>query len=338
MRQTAIDRYSATDSSDSTFEIYADQDELDDRETGFLTLIEDELNFNIGNVYEAKGGNEYRAGKYYPYDLSTGMRNDKHTITVPDNVQDILQWGCPDVIIASGESPILSIETTSHKLRWNNVAQRVPRQLRAAKLGVPNVIFQRVDSYESDDPWINWFCEIFRKATKIHGTSSLAIPYVESDREKKAKQLAGLCNYFATGYEEETLCEVQEEMEKYTTEYDEETLLKGKSGDPRSFVDKSDHVTCTIGVKPDGSGWDTKGTGNLDPYPGLVKMIEILCCYEGKRKKRKLVTHFSNLPEDFPWFRERSSLYLDLIEEFSDEISHTDEQIYETTTLENWDK
>lgn len=63
--------------------------------------------------------------------------------------------------------------------------------------------------------------------------------------------------------------------------------------------------------------WKTKGTGGLDPYPGLVLLADLLLCRSGPKKSdrnRRLVVEFRYIREDFWWFQKfPQELYLQLL-------------------------
>ena len=63
--------------------------------------------------------------------------------------------------------------------------------------------------------------------------------------------------------------------------------------------------------------WKTKGTGGLDPYPGLVAMADFLFCRTGPNKtdrKKSLTVKFRNIKKDFWWFKKYpTELYLQML-------------------------
>jgi len=332
----------------------------------FIKLIENKAELKISNIYVAKRssgkrdvGSKYINGVYYPYDLNRNATVDK-SIIAPKFITDLVQWCSPDLILSTETKALISIETTYHTLAFNNVAQRIPRQIRSAKMGVPSVIFQKVD-YKFK-VGIGWFTKTFLKASKIYSTPCLALLFDDSEFLEAKLSLIKLLNARINNEEDfnDSVNSLTQRMEKHAENYNQDTLLRGRNSKPRTWLNMDDNwVEVIIGVRDNcalagikgfgcqgndverrefrktlkfrklgskGCVWLSKGTGGMDPYPGLVKMAEILLCYndEGKRVK-KLKTYFSSLPKDFWWFEHnRNEIYYRLINEFSEKISYSE--------------
>jgi hypothetical protein len=321
----------------------------------FLKLV----NFHVDNIFVAKRGigNNYLQGRYFVFDQIRGATTETEIMS-PKQIQDLVQWCSSDMYISKNGEPMLAVETTYHTLVYNNIAQRIPRQIRAAMLGVPNVIFQKIDRSGSTD-LISWYMKAFEKASKIFGTNCLVIAFDGSDYAVKARNLMILCS---SSFENRNTFDdlsksILADMKIYSDFYDEKSLVAGKAGKGRRWLKVDDStVTIFIGVKRNcgdicgtkkcitdsdraferkkikeektrglrkkGCVWLTKGTGGMDPYPGLVKMAEMLFCYDeaGKKVKRLRVV-FKNLPEDFWWFEKYpDEIYYKIVKEFADEI------------------
>lgn len=295
----------------------------------FIVLLKKEARFNIKSVFVAKRGigNNYLAGTYFPYDLKLKACLAKEA-KAPKFIVDLVQWCSPDIIIADDKQAFLSIETTYHTLTYNNIAQRIPRQVRSSIKSVPNVIFQKIENRNIETTKI-WFCKSFMSTDYIYKIPSLAILFTEKDFDNKRKQLVKLCNVMINGEDsKEIVNQIKTDMEFFASKYDPKSVLYTKKGDLRNWIrDKKDKVIVIIGVKPEGTGWKTKGTGLMDPYPGLVKMSELLFCFNvnGKRTK-KLWTYFKFLPRDFWWFEKfPNELYYSIIKEFSNKVYYKGE-------------
>ncbi|WP_154660505.1 hypothetical protein [Halopiger goleimassiliensis] len=315
----------------STVDIYSETSgELVNEDTGFLSNVGDNLEFEIDNVYIAKrGGGEdsYLNGSYFEFDLDRRAMHDEKVIA-PKPVQEIVQWCAPDIILVVDEEPVLSVETTYHELTYNNIAQRIPRQVKPAMEGVPSVIFQKVESYDTDTAYLTWFAETFRKANQIYDPPCLALMFTEEDHDEKADRLANLCNWAVNSNQNGSMETVTQTVEDIASDFDPESILKTKNGRRRSWIRvDNDYVTSIPGPNPDRQGWRTKGTGNLDPYPGMAKMSEILFAYNEEGEKiRDLRIFFRNLPSDFWWFQENEDeLYYRLMKEFADELYYADQ-------------
>lgn len=288
----------------------------------FLELTEEEGSFELDNAFVEKRGSD----EYYRFDLEREGSHETSRLG-PKNIIELTDWCSPDIIISRDEEPILTVETTYHELTHNNIAQRIPRQVKSARKGVPSIIFQKQAKDETED-YLNWYAQSFLKAMKAHGTTCLPILFNDETHDSKSKQLTRICNEYINNGESQTISDIRDEAEQIAEGYDPDTVLKTKNGNSRSWIrDFDDEVVCIVGANPDAQGWRTKGTGNMDPYPGLAKMCELLFCYDdsGNRTKR-LTTYFRNLPRDFWWFQENeNSLYYRIIKEFSEEVYYKGE-------------
>lgn len=286
----------------------------------FIDLVGDKAEYSIRRAYVAKKsagkrdvGFKYQDGVYFPYDLRIGATLAE-SIVAPRFVTDLVQWCTPDVILSSESKALIAVETTYHILTFNNVAQRIPHQVRSASLGVPSVIFQKVDYSLTTE--LTWFAKTFVKATKIYGTPCLALMFDEPGYSKARDQLIDLVNSAVKESKEfDSVAElILKRMEEIASLFDVESLLHTKRNRPRAWLKQDKRtVTVSIGVKdncaltgipgygcqgddktkaafrknlksrgPDVKGcmWLSKGTGGMDPYSGLVKMAEILLCLD----------------------------------------------------------
>ena len=86
----------------------------------------------------------------------------------------------------------------------------------------------------------------------------------------------------------------------------------------RKWIEMNEtEVKVIVGVDPKAKMWETKGTGGLDPYPGLVVMSDFLLCRNGKngnKRQKKLIVKFKLIQEDFWWFKKYpTELYLQML-------------------------
>ena len=333
----------------------------------FLILLENQQKFIIEKVYIAKRsagkrdvGHKYLAGQYYIYDIDNSATLDE-TVSAPDFITSLVQHCSQDIIIASDSKPLLCIETTYHILTYNNVAQRIPRLIRCAQLGVPSIIFQKVDySFETE---IIWFVKTFHKASLIFKTPCIPLIFDEKEFVDAKELLLKLINYSVEDEQanfSSTCATALKNTEGICNNYDETRLILSKNNKPRNWLKVSDNeVLVTLGVRDNcaltgksnygcqgsekqrrefrkslkfrpkgtkGCVWLSKGTGGMDPYPGLIRMAEILLCYNSEGKRiRKLKVHFSCLPEDFWWFEKNpNEIYYKLVREFAETLTYSD--------------
>jgi hypothetical protein len=264
----------------------------------------------------------YRKGVYWPLIDIQKMKTTANKARAPESITRLSQWQHHDFVIANQFDPMLAVEVTEHILTWNNVAQRIPRLVLSASYGVPSVILQKIDK-DSKDKYKGWFLQALSNSTKIFKTPCVALLFDESGRTQNERLLSTIsCNLIdyicfknkeaLNGFEELLLKSVEENQKTAEKMYDVDALLSC------SWLRVDSKEVCVlIGVRPEDSMWNTKGTGGLDPYPGLVLLADLLLCRTGPKKSdrsRKLVVEFSRLKEDFWWFKKfPEELYLQLL-------------------------
>jgi hypothetical protein len=330
----------------------------------FLSVFGADLDFIIEKIFIAKKssgkrdvGFKYFQGSYYPYDFEKKATIDT-PITAPLFITDLVQWCSPDIIIATDKAAILTLELTFHILTFNNVAQRIPRMIRSAACKVPSIIFQKVNYDHLQE--VTWFTKTFAKATIIYETPCLSLLFDDSEYDEARAILVGALNSFVCEIDKkETISYILNRMMPYVLEYSEKSVLFRKNGVDRKWITITEsEVIVSIGVRDNcaltgikdygcqgddqdkilfrknlssrpkgekGCVWLSKGTGGMDPYPGLVKMCEILFCYNDFGKKtKKLTSSFSNLPISFWWFAKNpNEIYYKLIHSFSDKVVYS---------------
>ena len=83
-------------------------------------------------------------------------------------------------------------------------------------------------------------------------------------------------------------------------------------------------VIVKIGAKPEKKSWREKGSGQMDPYVGMIIAAKYIYCFDEQGKQTKpLVVELTYLPKDFFFFQnldKTTSLYKKLPFEFADEV------------------
>ena len=264
----------------------------------------------------------YRKGVYWPLeDIDQMLTTDQRTLS-SKSLTDLISWQHHDYIITNNGNPILAIETTDHVITWNNVAQRLPRMISAAKLGIPSVIFQKIGD-RSLDNYKGWYLQTLVNATKIYKTPSVAILFDDSNRLEAEEKLSSIMENLmnsVTKKDKQSHKKFESLMNDLVLEnktqakqwYDFEKIKNRKW-----IAMNKTEVKVIVGVKPTANMWKTKGTGGLDPYPGLVVMSDFLLCRsgsDGKKRNRKLTVKFKLIKEDFWWFKKYpTELYLQML-------------------------
>jgi hypothetical protein len=222
----------------------------------FMGLFEADMNFIVSKIYIAKRssgkrdvGHKYRNGEYFSYDISTRKVSGEPSVA-PDSVTEIVQWCSQDIIVTDTQfKPILIIETTYHILTYNNVAQRIPRIVRGSSLGVPSVIFQKVD--KSSTTLISWFTKALSNAEEIYKTECLALIFDDDDFEEAKKLLITLLNNLVNSKKAPVeIKKIHDIMDEFNKNYDEKVLINGKRGAGRKWLKfEKDKMRVIIGVR-----------------------------------------------------------------------------------------
>jgi len=282
---------------------------------------------NLGNILDSslkyvKHKTDYRKGVYWPLVDIHKMRVLDSKIIAPHSITELSQWQHHDFVIAKNQDPMFAVEVTEHILTWNNVAQRLPRMVLSASNTVPSAILQKFNE-KTTDKHKGWFLQAFSKSSEIFKTPCVALMFKEDNREDQAKVLSDLsCDLLeyicydsteALKRMNEHLWSIAEDNQKVANKlYAANPLLPCKW-----LTITPEEVRVFIGVRPEDSMWNTKGTGGLDPYPGLVLLADMLLCRTGPKRtdrSRKLVVEFKNLKRDFWWFAKYpDELYLQLL-------------------------
>tara|TARA_Y100000590_G_C15732891_1_gene1017651 strand:+ start:141 stop:1217 length:1077 start_codon:yes stop_codon:yes gene_type:complete len=280
----------------------------------------------------------YRNGKYWQIENITRMSTFDDIIRSSVQIIEVIKWQHQDFIISYDGIPKLTIETTEHQITWNNVAQRMPRLIQSVNCGTPTIIFQRIGERTTEQN-LGWYLQTLVNATNIYKIPCVGILFDDNSRDEAEKKLSNimieLLDYLSTNNQEsrkkfeELLWEVHKEnKEKAEKFYKSDKLLRS------GWLEITDKEVKVIpGVKPSATMWKTKGTGGLDPYPGLVVMADILLCRTGPSKndrRKSLTVKFRHIKEDFWWFKKYpTELYLQMLIDPEYRISDTVEYLEE---------
>src|SRR5207253_648504 len=85
-----------------------------------------------------------------------------------------------------------------------------------------------------------------------------------------------------------------------------------------------DDVVVRIGANPNVKSWREKGSGQMDPYVGMILAAKYMYCYDGHGTQiRNLRVDFTKLPPGFWFFKDgarATALYKRLPFEFANEV------------------
>ncbi|MEM9945825.1 MAG: hypothetical protein AAF810_07150 [Cyanobacteria bacterium P01_D01_bin.36] len=288
---------------------------------------------NINQIFVAKKSprsrfNKYISGEYYITSNDQAVDVYDETITAPQGITSLVQWCTCDIMLSIGDIPCVVIEDTTHIVRMN-LYQRFPRLARASSLKVPSLILQGtrgLDFQRRGDCWALYrYLQSFDAIAKIHpDCPSIPIWYEPTPEQELAAQSKSI--EYITAIVTQDNERIQAQRHEVLTHI-RRLLENGVRGFIPPNIPSINHdgteVVIRIGAKPDKKSWRTKGSGQMDPYIGMILAAKYIYCYDTDgRKIKPLVVEFSYLPKDFWFFRDRQStaLYKRLPFEFADEV------------------
>lgn len=295
------------------------------------------MHFEISRIFVAKRSgksrsNSYLHGQYY------ATTNDRYVdvyedvvITASPQIIGLVEWCTCDIMLSWGNNPIVAIEITTHIVRMN-LYQRIPRLAKAAMNGVPSIALQGTRGLNFEmrgDRWALYrYLKTFIAMEKLYpDTPPLPIYYLpDANEEEKAQQTTlQYINHLLI----KDSASIKGLSEKIIQEANE-TLENGMFGkqeippDIPSIEHSGDEVIVHIGAKPDKPSWRTKGSGQMDPYIGMIVAAKYLYCYDSHGNQVKpLIVKFTYLPKGFFFFENwetSNSLYKTLAFKIADKV------------------
>lgn len=273
-------------------------------------------------------GNNYLAGQYYVATNDDFVDVTDEVIEAPDRIKELVQWCTCDIMLSVGDKPICVIEDTTHIVRMN-VFQRAPRIIKAAQLGVHAIILQGTRGLDLDLRGDNWaiyrYMLPLQKANKIHSNTLICpVLYLPNDQAQDEAERKVADIIYSILYDSNRVQAIKKETEIYL----DSILREGFNGyvarqiPSIEVLDKE--VKVKIGAKPDKPSWWKKGSGQMDPYIGMIAAAKYAYCYDERGYKiRDLIVEFTFLPEGFFYFEgweKSTSLYKRLAFEIADEV------------------
>lgn len=287
----------------------------------------------ITEIYVAKRSpknrsNDYIEGEYF------STSNDEHVLVFDEiviaspKIVALVQWCTCDVMLSWGSEPICVLEDTTHIVRMN-VYQRFPRVLRAAMEGVPALALQGTRGLDFSKRGDCWGLHRYMRA---YAAASLAFPdigvlpfiYLPGDDELRAEAEAlAYMNALING-DEETAARLRALKIAEVVDVSDNGYLGHVARDIQSIDVSDTEVTVRIGAQPDKKSWREKGSGQMDPYIGMIAAAKYVYCFDSKgRQTKPLVVSFKFLPPDFFWFKgweSSRSLYKTLAFKIGDRV------------------
>ena len=311
--------------------------ESPDEARGFLKKCEESMiSLPIELIYVAKmsgksRANNYIVGQYYVTSNDEHVDAYESVITAPSSIVELVQWCTCDIMLSKGEIPLAVLEDTTHIVRMN-LFQRIPRIAKAAILGVPSIVLQGTQGINLSmrgDRWALYrYLQVFHSlSTQYPDFPPLPFYYLPEAKDAEIAQLSAL-NYLKNIFENNQK-ELQLTQEKVLS--DLRNVIKNGLNNkveiaPQipSIQVKDEEVIVKIGANPDKASWKTKGSGQMDPYLGMIVAAKYNYCFDAQGTKVKpLIVEFTNLPPDFFFFKDwqkSNSLYKRLVFELADKV------------------
>lgn len=302
----------------------------------FLFRIAADVAFpKIAKIFVAKRNgkvrsNSYTSGEYWPTSDDDAIDVYRESVGAPPRITELVQWCTCDVMLSWGDKPIVVIEDTTHIVRMN-LFQRYARLARAASLGVPGAVLQGtqgLDLSKRGDVWaLHRYLAAFQAMTRVHPVApTLPLWYVPASGNelRVVDSLVAYVRLLIAG----DFPGAKAIVDKQLADIDV-LLAAGVQGERVRDVPSIDHtsesdVVVRIGANPNVKSWQEKGSGQMDPYVGMILAAKYLHCYDRYgRQVRRLRVDFTKLAPGFWFFREgakATALYKRLPFEFADEV------------------
>lgn len=292
---------------------------------------------NIERIFVAKRSprerhNKYTGGEYYTTSNDRAVDTFDEIILAPNSVTGLVQYCTCDIMASFGNEPAFVLEDTTHIVRMN-VFQRMPRLIKAANLGVPSIALQGtvgLDLTKRGDRWgLYRYLAVFAALYRRYPDHSPLPLFYSSDGSKIDSE--DHAEKIAFGYIDAIISNNKENFSKirrsvmsnvgtqlrYALEHEPAPELP-------CIENGSREVTVHIGAKPDRISWIKKGSGQMDPYIGMIAAAKYLYCFDDQGKQIKSLTvSFTYLPNGFPFFKDgkdATALYKRLPFEIADKV------------------
>lgn len=249
--------------------------------------------------------------------------------TNPPEVDNLIVYDRPDVILVNNGKPVVTIEKTREVPTGHNVGQRVARLVRSVELGIPTIKFFPFDArkHGTHSSVCNLNARLllaFENMWKIHSTPMMAVNWKSDSHgelledESADKQLQVLlAGYIKSGFNSgcdefrkaraDQISEYSSRCEKYeaygspppslrieeTADLVRELGIPSSSSDGRKLLHKHESVIYEIGMTEEKCRRE-------DPYTGTQFIYDYLYCRNGPKpedKNRNLILHFPKIRE-----------------------------------------
>ncbi|MFH5047040.1 hypothetical protein V8954_07990 [Klebsiella michiganensis] len=200
--------------------------------------------------------------------------------------------------------------------------------IRRSYLGVHAIILQGTQGLDLNKRGDNWaiyrYMLPYQKANKIYPTLIAPVLYLPNDEDQCRAEME-VANLLATIFYAPNL--ISDKKLSIGKNLDDIVLhgFNGNIAPPINSIRVSDkEVVVKIGARPERASWRSKGSGQMDPYIGMIAAAKYAYCFDhAGNKTRDLVVEFTFLPDGFFYFTDwesSTSLYKRLAFEIADKV------------------
>lgn len=292
--------------------------------------------YTFETIYVAKRSpknrsNDYVDGEYFVTSNDGDVTVYENVIIAPQSIIDLVQWCTCDIMISNGAVPVVVVEDTTHIVRMN-VYQRIPRVYKAALLGVPAIAIQGtrgLDFRLRGDCWgmhrhLRAYAGISRLYPETAALPFYYIPDEGADSELESERQAFQYIEALISGNLAAAATIRNQIIAGVNDIDLNGFRGHIAPDIPSIEVTPSEVIIHIGAKPEKKSWREKGSGQMDPYIGMIAAAKSIYCYnEAGEKTKDLVVKFTYIPPGFWWFenwQESTSLYKTLAFEIADRV------------------
>lgn len=290
----------------------------------------------FAEIYVAKRSpknrsNDYVGGHYFKTCNTDEVTVFEDVITAPPSITELVQWCTCDIMLSDGKRPLAVVEDTTHIVRMN-VYQRVPRLFKAAFLGIPAMALQGtrgLDFSLRGDCWgLHRYMRAYAAISRLYpATGVLPFYYIPGDDTKSEDMAECLAMAYLSALinrDTKSAAKIRAEILSDVNAIDADGFRGHIAPDIQSIEVRDSEVIVHIGAKPEKKSWKEKGSGQMDPYIGMIAAAKFIYCFDkAGNKAKEMVVQFTHVPPDFWWFKDwqtSTSLYKTLAFEIADRV------------------
>lgn len=273
--------------------------------------------------------NSYINGVYYRTSGFPNFDVYNDVVLAPKQIIDLVNWCTCDIMLSYGSRPLVVVEDTTHIVRMN-LYQRIPRLARAAMLGSPSLMLQGTRGLNfrlRGDRWaLHRYLQAFDAIARVYPEAPcLPLTYSPDSADEVENAEKFIIEHVEAALHDNS-AKIAADRDLILSDV-RRILTEGVNGQNPPDINSIDYrgreVIVRIGAKPDRPSWETKGSGQMDPYIGLIAAAKYIYCYNREGIKTKdLVVEFTYLPPNFKFFNnpQPTALYKRLPFEIADRV------------------